>query len=213
MTCLLCFACDFKGAPGYDMLAEARRKGIQKARNAIRLANRLEVDRTDLAELLNGKAAAELSEHLSKAATELRTLAKSVRRETSRKHNRPSEFLVYLAIYVEKTTGKPRYGDLSTLVDLAYATFDMDPKGGSTSVDAIRKLVERFKTKNPDLLLPNGKFDFENINQKVAIVMLVIIGLSFLASYLKPDANAAPKKDGSRPDANHPPSETSARPD
>jgi len=195
----LCYGCAFKGAPGFEMIAELRRGAMQKAKAAESLARRLGHDANEAPRLLAGESGRALQASMAAAVKELREQARTARRETSPKYNRPSEWLVYLVIHVEEQMGTPNYGDISTLADLAYATFDADPTKG-TSVDAIRKLVERFKARHPELVLPNGRFDFEKIHRNLLYIVLALIGIAFLKSLSKPDVNSPSEISPSRPD-------------
>lgn len=58
-------------------------------------------------------------------------------------------FLVLLAAYVERMTGKPRHGELATLVEAAEFA---SGRTRDVSVEAIAKRIKRWRTRNPYVL-------------------------------------------------------------
>lgn len=202
----LALSCDFKGAPGYEILHELRFRVLQSAKRALRMVRRLELDRKEVVELLGAETPAGLEQGLKGAIAQLQEDANAIRLVTSPRYLRPALALMLLVAYIEEKTGSPHYRDVSRLLEAAYAAFG-DESMDSIGEEALRKAVERFKRRNPSLVGPNRKFQVTGLLVRLgfgAILLTTVAELISRHEWSQPDAKAAASKACSRPDVEHP---------
>jgi hypothetical protein len=193
----LALSCDFKGAPGYDILQELRLHARESAKRSLRMARRLELDRKEAVELLGAGTPAGLEDGLKAAIAQLKEDASAIRRLTSPRYLRPTLALMLLVGYIEEKTGTPHYRDVSLLLEAAHAAFGNESKE-SIGEEAIRKAVERFKRSNPSLVGPNRKFQVTGLLVRLGIGAILLTAIVQLLT--QPDTKASGSKPGSRPD-------------
>jgi hypothetical protein len=180
----LALSCDFKGAPGYEILHELRFRVLQSAKRALRMVRRLELDRKEVVELLGAETPAGLEDGLKAAIAQLREDVNAIRVVTSPRYLRPALALMLLVAYIEEKTGTPHYLDVSRLLEAAYAAFGNESQD-SIGEEALRKAVERFRRRNPSLVGPNRKFQVTGLLVRLGIDAIVLTFAAQLISRYK----------------------------
>jgi hypothetical protein len=156
LSSFLAFACDFDGSPASGLTEQVRMTALQEAKDASKLADRLQADCTELqeyrSELPDG-----LLEKLSEATDRLRTSAKELRVTFSKHKVNPNFFLALLINHVQERTGSPRYREISLLLECAHVAFGQGIP--LISEESLRKTYSRFMKVNPfrNLVSPEGR--------------------------------------------------------
>jgi hypothetical protein len=187
LSSLLAFACDFDGSPASRLIEQVRMVALQEAKDASKLADRLQADCTELqeyrSELPDG-----LLEKLSEATDRLRSSAKEVQGVFSKHKVNPNFFLVLLINHVREITGSPRYREISLLLECAHVAFRQDIP--LISEESLRKTYGRFMKDNPfrNLVSPEGR---RNMLFALFILFIVqVIASGDFSKFSKPAESA-----------------------
>jgi hypothetical protein len=172
---LLSLSCDFKESPGYGALAWVQTEGLNKAREATRLAKRLREGVAGTIDFAGTKSQPEVVEHLQKLIEELQSGSKELRQVFSKRLFNPSIFLAWLLSDIEEKCGRPNYRDVAALLEMAYVAHGEEMR--YVGEEAIRKTYRRFKQRSPyaSLIGPESK-------RNIVLVLFIVVILHVLAT-------------------------------
>jgi len=189
---LLALSCDFDNAPGYTAWCWLRRDGLQRARQSLKLASRLDSDRDSLLahwnmnvgqdELWSSTVAAlqpainqrrdALLAALAATTSELRAEAKQSSRELSKRSLNPSFFVASLVSAIKEATGRQHFREIAELIGIAYLAHGRECTDAGE--EAIRKVVQRFRRKSAHLTE-----DEREHSRLIAIVLMLAAAYVF----------------------------------
>jgi hypothetical protein len=138
------------------LIESLRSACLEEIQQGLKLAGRLEQDRKDL-EAFKSDLPEALLEKIDEAAQRLRASANELREFVTRHKLNTNFFLAWLLDSVKESAGGPKYLEVSTLLQYAYAAYGQPmPIIGE---EALRKTYTRFKKENPyaGLLTDDGK--------------------------------------------------------
>lgn len=174
---LLRLACNSAGNPAQQLIEEFRRESLAELRNALRLADRLSVDREALLE--HGRDWPKgLIDGLAEAVERIRTEVKETRALLAPRTLNPKMLQAWLITSIQEATGSPHYREVARLLDCAYLAHGEEPKDAGE--DALRKAHSRFMRDNPlrGLVSPDGK-------RNVQWALLCLLIVQWISNYFE----------------------------
>lgn len=156
LTGLLCLACESPSNPAWKLIEVFRRESLAEARNAVRLADRLEADREALL-ALGMDWPDGLIDGLKAAVEHIRTEVKETKALLAPRTLNPKMLQAWLITSIQEETGSPHYREVARLLDCAYLAHGEEPNDAGE--EALRKAHSRFMRGNPlrGLVSPEGK--------------------------------------------------------
>jgi hypothetical protein len=146
LTWLLSLACDFDGSPGDEVFQVLFGPDADRAKRAERLSRLVRKTRKEILEFTSDQSKNALSA-LEEFEGALQSEAANLRM-LSQRSRVPGMFLAWLITTVKAETGKPHYGEVCDLLEVAYSAHgETMPYIGA---DSIRKIVKRYLQNDPE---------------------------------------------------------------